>query len=65
MIIHLNRNKVRVIGTQLIHIRKKRKKIYITKYCFILLRRTDNSYIFKINIKSFLRVLTLELDIVS
>ena len=64
MIIHLNRNKVRGIGTQLIH-KEKKKKIYITKYCFILLRRTDNSYIFKINIKSFLRVLTLELDIVS
>ena len=60
MTIQLNRNKVRGIGTHT----EKGKKIYITKYYFILLKRTG-TYIFKIDIQSFLRVLTLELDIIS
>ena len=67
----LNDNKIeykqgqRYRYTQLIHIQKKERK-YIKQdtvsFCY---GGQTNSYIFKINIQSFLRVLTLELDIIS
>ena len=45
--------------TQLIHIRNKRKELYITKYCFIFLRRTDKIIYFQSKHTKLLKSFTI------
>ena len=65
MIIQLNKTRAEVKVYAINTHTEKRKEIHITKYCFILLWRTDKLIYFQNKHTKLLRVLTLELDIIS